>query len=128
LLRPIERCDSVAEYERQFMFEDSGVLRPLYFFSPDLPEDEATLASPSGRWTRTLELIRDRIPARDHVRAMIPTAPGNDADNCNYADNPFLVLQAKLGYKGAFWSRWRQRDRIMAEARRDHVTANAGGR
>ena len=126
LLRPIERCDSVAAYERQFMFEASGALRPLYFFSPDLPEDEATLASPSGRWTRTLELIRDRIPARDHVRAMIPTADGNNVDECNYADNPFLVLQAKLGYKGAFWSRWRQRDRIMAEARPDHVTVNGG--
>jgi hypothetical protein len=47
---------------------------------------------------------------------MLPTAPGISKDDNNYADNPYLLCLAKLGYKGAFWSRWRQREQIMREA------------
>jgi tryptophan 2-C-methyltransferase len=116
LLRPLERCRSAAEYERQFMFDGLGRFRPVYFFSPLLPEDPETIASPKGRWTRTLALMRRHIPAAEHYRVMIPTEPGLSKDDNNYADNPFLLCLTKLGYKGAFWSRWRQRDQILREA------------
>ena len=128
VLTPLEACRSAAEYERQFMFEPSGQFRPVYFFSPELPEDEATLSSPSGRWTRTLELMRDHVPEREHTRVMLPTVPGLSKDDNNYADNPFLMLQARLGYKGAFWSRWRQRDQIMAEASQGDLALSPSGR
>ena len=91
-----------------------GRLRPLYYFSPDLPEDEATLASPNGRWLKTLEFLWSYIPEREHHRVMLPTAPGLTKDDNNYADNPYLLCLASLGYKGAFWSRWRKRDEMAA--------------
>jgi hypothetical protein len=34
----------------------------------------------------------------------------------NYADNPFLIGLTSLGYKGAFWSHWREREEILREA------------
>jgi len=116
LLRPLERCRSTAEYERQFMFDEFGRFRPVYFFSPLLPEDPETIASPNGRWARTLELMRRHIPEEEHYRVMLPTLPGLSKDDNNYADNPFLLCLTKLGYKGAFWSRWRQREQILREA------------
>ncbi len=116
LLKPIDACESVVEYERQFMFDEAGRLRPLYYFSPDLPEDEETLARPDGRWLRTLEFMWEHIPADEHHRVMLPTAPGLTKDDNNYADNPFLLCLAGLGYKGAFWSRWRKRDDIIRQA------------
>jgi tryptophan 2-C-methyltransferase len=116
LLRPWEKCRSTAEYERQFMFDELGRFRPVYFFSPLLPEDPETLASPNGRWVRTLELMRRHVPQEEHYRVMLPTLPGLSKDDNNYADNPYLLCLAKLGYKGAFWSRWRQREQILREA------------
>ncbi len=116
LLKPVEKCRSTAEYERQFMFDEIGRFRPVYFFSPLLPEDPATLASPNGRWVKTLELMRRHVPEEEHYRVMLPTLPGLSKDDNNYADNPYLLSLAKLGYKGAFWSRWRQRDQILREA------------
>lgn len=116
LLKPLEDCESVVEYERQFMFDEFGRLRPLYYFSPELPEDPRTIAAPNGKWTRTLELMREYVPEDQHYRVMLPTVPGLTKDDNNYADNPYLRCLAKLGYKGAFWSRWRERDAIMREA------------
>lgn len=116
VLRPLRDCASVVEYERQYMFDEGGRLRPLYYFSPDLPEDEETLSRPNGRWLRTLQLMWDHIPADQHHRVMLPTAPGLTKHDNNYADNPFLLCAASLGYKGAFWSRWRKRDSIIQQA------------
>lgn len=116
LLKPLRDCESRVEYERQFMFDEFGRLRPLYFFSPELPEDAATIESPSGRWVKTLEFMREYIPAEEHYRVMLPTLPGLTKDDNNYADNPFLICLTELGYKGAFWSRWRERDRIIRQA------------
>jgi tryptophan 2-C-methyltransferase len=118
VLTPADSCRNVVEYERQFMFEPSGGFRPLYYFSPELPEDAETIARPDGRWLNSLQFLWDYIPERDHFRAMLPTAPGLSVHDNNYADNPFLLSLVKLGYRGAFWFRWRERDRIIEEARR----------
>lgn len=115
-LKPLEKCRSRAEYERQFMFDEFNRLRPLYYFSPDLPEDSETLGSPNGRWVKTLQLMREYIPEEEHYRVMLPTIPGLTKDDNNFADNPFLLCLVKLGYKGAYWARWRERDRIIKEA------------
>ncbi len=115
LLRPAERCATPVEYERQFMFDEDGAFRPLYYFSPDLPEDADTLSRPDGRWMNTLRFLWDYIPEDDHPRVMLPTAPGLSEHDNNYADNPFLTTLVALGYKGAFWSHWRDRARIMGE-------------
>ncbi len=116
VLKPIEQCESVVEYERQFMFDELDRLRPVYYFSPALPEDSETIGRPDGRWLKTLQWMWEYIPEADHSRVMLPTAPGLTKDDNNYADNPFLIAQAQLGYKGAFWSRWRRRTEIMQEA------------
>lgn len=117
VLTPVDACKSIVEYERQFMFESSGQFRPLYYFSPDLPEDTETVARPDGRRLNSLKFMWDCIPESDYPRVMLPTAPGLSQHDNNYADNPFLVSLAKLGYRGAFWSRWRERDQIIEEAR-----------
>src|SRR4029450_4527262 len=54
VLKTAAQCPSVVEYERQFMFEPSGAFRPVYYFSPDLPESPETIARPDGRWLQTL--------------------------------------------------------------------------
>jgi tryptophan 2-C-methyltransferase len=116
ILRPQHRCSSVVEYERQFIFDESGAFRPLFYFSPQLPEDEETLNRPNGRRLNTLRLIWDHIPESDQYRAMLPTVPGVTKDDNNGADNPFMVTLVRLGHKGAFWSKWRDRDAIMRDA------------
>lgn len=116
ILTPLRKCASIAAYERQFMFDEFNRLRPLYYFSPELPEAFETLESPNGRWTRTIELMRSYVALEDHPRVMLPSVPGLTKDDNNYADNPFLMCLVRLGYKGAFWSRWRQRDQIIQEA------------
>lgn len=115
-LKPLHKCQCTAEYERQFMFDEYQRLRPLYYFSPDLPEDSETLGSSNGRWIKTLQHLREYIPEKEHYRVMLPTVPGISKDDNNYADNPFLMCLVRLGYKGAYWARWRQRDQIMQEA------------
>ncbi|WP_129663498.1 tryptophan 2-C-methyltransferase, partial [Phytoactinopolyspora endophytica] len=100
LLTPLEKCTSRAEYERQFMFSPDGEFRPVYFFSPDLPEGP-TNTEPDDRWFASLKLLRDWVPERDHHRVMLPTAPGRSEDDNNYADNPFLLRLTEQDYKGA---------------------------
>jgi tryptophan 2-C-methyltransferase len=116
ILRQPHQCSSPVEYERQFMFEEPGTFRPLFYFSPDLPESPETIARPNGRWLNTLRFMWDYIPASELPRVMLPTVPGLSRHDNNYADNPFLLRLVEQGYKGAFWSRWRDRDRIMREA------------
>jgi len=115
-LLPLGRCQDATEYERQFMFDEDGRLRPVFYFSPDLPEDPETIASPSGRWRSSIQLMWDHIPKEEHYRVTLPTLPGDSKDDNNYADNPFLKCWTKLGYKGAFYSKWRERDQIIQEA------------
>ena len=47
----------------------------------------------------------------------LPTLGGDGADDNNYADNPFLCGATALGYKGTYYSWWRDRERIGEEAR-----------
>jgi hypothetical protein len=56
---------------------------------------------------------------------MLPTAPGLSRHDNNYADNPFLTSLVQLGYKGAFWSRWRDRDLIIDQARAEGIDVPA---
>ena len=117
LLKPLGDCESIVEYERQFMFDEEGRVRPVFYFSPELPEDWDTVAKSSGRWLRTLQLMWDHVPPEDHDRVMLPTVPGVSEHDNNYADNPFLLALTAQGYKGAYWARWRSRKEIMAKAR-----------
>ena len=117
ILKPLGHCQSIVEYERQFMFDEFDRLRPLYYFSPDLPEGEQVIASPNGRWVNTIRLIWERVPEKDRYRVMLPTVPGITKDDNNYADNPFLLCFVQQGYKGAYWSRWRERDHIIRNMR-----------
>jgi hypothetical protein len=71
----------------------------------------------------TIRWIQDYVPESEHYRVALPTIPGNSADDNNYADNPFLQCATALGYKGAYYSWWRHRERIMAEAREHGLTA-----
>ncbi len=114
LLEPLDRCESLAEYERQFWFDEDGRVRPVFYFSPDLPEDPETIARPDGRWVRTIEWIQRYVPASEHYRVALPTLAGDGKDDNNYADNPFLQRAVALGYKGAYYSWWRDRDKVMS--------------
>lgn len=115
-LLPIEKCRDVEHYERQFMFDEHGRIRPVFYFSPELPEDPETIASPSGRWRKSIEFISSHIPKGEHYRVSLPTLPGDSKDDNNYADNPFLRCWVSLGYRGAFYSKWRERDQIIQDA------------
>ena len=121
-LKPLEKCASLAEYERQFWWDESGRSRPVFYFSPDLPEDPETIASPSGRWVNTIRWIQDYVPESEHYRCALPTVSGAGQDDNNYADNPFLRQAVALGYKGAYYSWWRRREEIQEEARLAGVT------
>jgi len=114
VLRPKGQCSTV-EYERQFMFDRHGRYRPVYFLSPELPEDRETLDSPSGRWAKSIELLHDLVSEEDLYRVMLPTIPGLTQDDNNYADNPFLLRLIENGYTGAFWSHWPRRAEIMRD-------------
>ncbi|WP_328813702.1 B12-binding domain-containing radical SAM protein [Nonomuraea cypriaca] len=48
ILRTAEQCSTPLEYERQFMFEEGGSFRPLYYFSPELPEDRRPSRDPTA--------------------------------------------------------------------------------
>ena len=115
LLRPQGRCESRAEYERQFWFDEDGRLRPVFYFSPELPEDRQTITQPDGRWTRTIEWIRDYVPESEHYRVALPTVAGSGAGDNNYADNPFLKHAAALGCKGAYYSWWPHREHLLRQ-------------
>jgi tryptophan 2-C-methyltransferase len=116
LLKTADQCATIVEYERQFMFAPNGTFRPVYFFSPDLPEGGSM--SPGERWLRSIDLLWDWVPEQDRHRVMLPTAPGLTQEDNNYADNPFLLRLTELGYKGAFWSHWPEREHIMQLASR----------
>jgi hypothetical protein len=47
---------------------------------------------------------------------MLPTLAGSSEYDNNYADNPFLTSLSGLGYTGAFWSHWRDREAILRRA------------
>ncbi|SEE56661.1 tryptophan 2-C-methyltransferase [Jiangella alba] len=112
LLSTLEQCHSRVEYERQFMFDPMGGFRPVYYFSPALPEGARNTRS-GDRWLTSLELLWEWVPLHDRPRVMLPTAPGLTPEDNNYADNPFLLRLTELGYKGAFWSHWPLRAEIM---------------
>jgi tryptophan 2-C-methyltransferase len=116
LLEPLERCASLTEYERQFWFDEEGRVRPVFYFSPDLPEDPDTIARPNGKWVNTIVWIQQYVPASEHYRVAFPTLAGDGKDDNNYADNPFLQRAAALGYKGAYYSWWRRREEVMSIA------------
>lgn len=122
-LKPLDRCDSIAEYERQFWFDEDGRSRPVFYFSPDLPEDPETIARPDGRWVNTIRWIQEYVPDSEHYRVALPTVSGAGQDDNNYANNPFLMIAVALGYRGAYYSWWRHRDRIMEEGRLAGLTA-----
>ncbi|RIQ22846.1 SMP-30/gluconolactonase/LRE family protein [Jiangella rhizosphaerae] len=111
LLSRLDQCHSRVEYERQFMFDPMGGFRPVYYFSPALPEGGT--ARPGDRWLTSLELLWEWVPPHDRPRVMLPTAPGLSPEDNNYADNPFLLRLTELGYTGAYWSHWPLRAEIM---------------
>lgn len=115
-LKPLDLCESMTEYERQFWFDDQGRIRPVFYFSPDLPEDPETIERPNGRWVNTIRWIQQYVPESEHYRVALPTIAGDGQDDNNYADNPFLKHAVALGYKGAYYSWWRDRERILNEA------------
>jgi tryptophan 2-C-methyltransferase len=123
VLKTLDQCASRVEYERQFWFDEEGRIRPVFYFSPDLPEAPETLADPAGRWVDTIRWIRQHVPRSEHHRVALPTVGGAGEDDNNYADNPFLRHAVALGYKGAYYSWWRDRDRIMHEAALAGLTA-----
>ena len=115
-LKPLDRCANRIEYERQFMFDESGRMRPVFYFSPELPESQETIKSPNGRWNNTIRFINEYIPVEEHYRCALPTVSGYGKDENNYADSFFLKCMLALGYKGAFYSKWREREQIIKEA------------
>ncbi|MEU3777072.1 tryptophan 2-C-methyltransferase [Streptomyces sp. NPDC032472] len=126
VLKPLAQCSGPVEYERQFMFDAAGNFRLVCYFSPDLLEDAETLADPSGRWSRSVELLWELVDPSDHHRVMLPTLSGSSEHDNNYADNPFLTSLSGLGYTGAFWSHWRDREAILRQARDTGVLGPAG--
>jgi hypothetical protein len=106
------------------MFDPQGQFRPIYFFSPDLPEGRGEIR-PGDRWLTSLELLWKWVPESDYHRVMLPTVAGLTQEDNNYADNPFLLRLTELGYKGAFWSHWRRREEIMQSAASENAPASS---
>ncbi|MFI1645405.1 tryptophan 2-C-methyltransferase [Streptomyces avidinii] len=126
VLKPLSRCSGPVEYERQFMFDASGNFRLVCYFSPDLLEDTDTVADPSGRWSRSVDLLWELVDPADHYRVMLPTLAGSSEHDNNYADNPFLTSLGGLGYTGAFWAHWRDREAILRRAQDVGVVGSVG--
>ena len=116
---------SLTEYERPFWFDEQGRVRPVFYFSPDLPEAPDTIARPDGRWVNTIRWIQQYVPASEHYRVALPTVAGDGKDDNNYADNPFLQRAVSLGYKGAYYSWWRSREETMSASQT--MTTNERG-
>ncbi|WP_432000677.1 tryptophan 2-C-methyltransferase [Streptomyces sioyaensis] len=114
VLKPLRKCSSPIEYERQFMFDESGEFRLVCYFSPDLPEAPGTVGSPHGIWQASVDFLWDHIPKSEYYRVMLPTISGSSENDNNYADNPFLTSLNRQGYTGAFWAHWRDREAIMS--------------
>ncbi|WP_329175980.1 tryptophan 2-C-methyltransferase [Streptomyces sp. NBC_01477] len=117
VLKPLSKCSGPVEYERQFMFDEHGDFRLVCYFSPDLPADSAAVGDPSARWSPSVDLLWDLVDPADYFRVMLPTLAGSSEHDNNYADNPFLTGLSGLGYTGAFWSHWREREEILARAK-----------
>ncbi|WP_033289746.1 tryptophan 2-C-methyltransferase [Amycolatopsis jejuensis] len=115
LLTPQDRCTGTVAYERQFMFDRRGGFRPVYYFSPGLPEGDGGAPGPGDRWEKSLALLWDCVPLADRPRVMLPTSPGLSPEDNNYADNPLLLRLSELGYTGAYWSHWPRRQEIMQD-------------
>lgn len=114
-LKPLDRCESMTEYERQFWFDEEGRIHPVFYFFPDLPEDPEKIERPDGRWMNTIRWIQQYVPEFEHYRVALPTVSGDGQNDNNYADNPLLEHAVALGYKGAYYSWWRDRVRILKE-------------
>ncbi|WP_328764578.1 MULTISPECIES: tryptophan 2-C-methyltransferase [unclassified Streptomyces] len=125
VLKPLAKCSGPVEYERQFMFDASGNFRLVCYFSPDLLEDAETIKDPSGRWSRSVELLWELVDPSEHHRVMLPTLAGSSEHDNNYADNPFLTSLSGLGYTGAFWAHWRDREAILRQAQEVGVAESA---
>jgi tryptophan 2-C-methyltransferase len=118
VLRPLDKCESRAAYELQFIFDEHGRTRPVYYFSPDLPEPPEVVSSPSGRRIATLRLIHEWVPRSEHARVMLqPLASATDDFSNTQVDPPLLIALYKLGYRGSAWSWWPKLKEIEAEAR-----------
>ncbi|MFG3435617.1 tryptophan 2-C-methyltransferase [Nonomuraea sp. NPDC047897] len=117
VLKPLAKCSGPVEYERQFMFDEHGDFRLVCYFSPDLVEAPGTVTDPAGRWSRSVEVLWDHIDPGEYYRVMLPTLSGSSEHDNNYADNPFLTSLSGLGYTGAFWAHWRDREVILRRAR-----------
>ncbi|GAA1228723.1 hypothetical protein GCM10009665_18960 [Kitasatospora nipponensis] len=126
VLKPLAKCSGPVEYERQFMFDEQGNFRLVCYFSPELAEDAATLDEPTGRWSRTVDLLWELIDPADHHRVMLPTLSGSSEHDNNYADNPFLTSLSGLGYTGAFWAHWQDRAAILRQAQQVGMIETAG--
>lgn len=126
VLKPLAQCSGPVEYERQFMFDRHGDFRLVCYFSPDLIEAAGTVTNPAGRWRQSIEMLWKLIDPADYPRVMLPTLSGaSDFDN-NYADNPFLTSLTALGYTGAFWSHWRDREAILRKAHEAGIAETVG--
>jgi tryptophan 2-C-methyltransferase len=128
VLKPLARCSSPVEYERQFMFDESGNFRLVCYFSPDLPEAPGTVGRPDGIWRASVDFLWDHIPASEQYRVMLPTLSGSSENDNNYADNPFLTSLNRQGYTGAFWAHWRDREAILSGAGAVRELAAEGSR
>lgn len=117
VLRPLEQCAGHAEYERQFMFDEAGELRLVCYISPSLADRPEAAGYSSDGWHDAVRFLWDCVPESEHYRVMLPTVAGNSEHDNNYADNPFLVGLRELGYTGAFWAHWPQRESILARMR-----------
>lgn len=116
VLKPLAQCSGPAEYERQFMFDEHGDFRLVCYFSPGLPCEADAPDDPTARWSPAVDLLWDMIDPAEHYRVMLPTIAGSSTFDNNYADNSFLTGLTGLGYTGAFWSHWREREEIMRRA------------
>jgi hypothetical protein len=119
VLRPLDRCESRADYELQFTFERSGLPRPVYYFSPSLPESPDVVNDPAGLRTATLRFIYEHTPSSALPRIMIAPLPSNPAGRTQaLVGNVALQQMIKLGYRGSAWSYWSRIDSILEDARR----------
>jgi tryptophan 2-C-methyltransferase len=119
VLCPLDRCESRADYELQFTFDEGGRPRPVYYFSPTLPEPPEILNDPAGRRTATLRFIYDHTPPSALPRIMIAPLPADPAGRTQaLVGNVTLREMLRLGYRGSAWSYWSRMDSILRDARR----------
>ncbi len=126
VLKPLAQCAGPVEYERQFMFDEHGDFRLVCYFSPDLIEATGTVTDPAGRWSQSIDLLWKLIDPADYHRVMLPTLSGSSEFDNNYADNPFLTSLTSLGYTGAFWSHWRDREAILRKGQETGIVESVG--